>query len=126
MSELTLITLLKEMEAAAKDLQRHLVSRDTDGILQALQKQEAVIERLSQIQQGSFPDLAGVSQRNREVHGLLRRSRALIRTNRVLSRTFLQVIDRTLGRLRGTDTSSYSGYGPAGTAGRPLLICQEG
>ena len=126
MSETALIEFLEEMEVAAKDLQGHLIARDTDGIWSSLRKQEQVMEGLSQVPEESIHELTGVSLRNPQVRNLLERSQSLLRTNRALSRTFLQMIDRTLGHLSGSDATAYTGYSNAMAGGRPLLISQQG
>ena len=126
MSEATLIEFLQEMEMAAKNLQGKLVSRDTQGIWEALEQQEKVVEKLSSVPMQNVLELSGVSKRNERVGGLLDRSRSLLRTNRALSQTFLQVIDRTLSQLGNSGAPAYSGYGPATTSRRSVLINQQG
>lgn len=126
MSEVALIEYLEEMEGAAKDLQIRLVDRDTDGIWDALEKQEQAMENLSKFSVENLQEMEGVSGRNKQVRNLLTRSQSLLRTNRALSQTFLHVIDRTLGHLSGSDGAVYAGQGSSVVGSRPLIISQQG
>ena len=125
MSETKLIVFLEEMESAARDLQGRLIARDTDGIYDALEKQELAVLQLSQLSEQGAGELSGLSERNPQVRGLLNRSRSLLKTNRTLARTFLQVIDQTLNRLSGAATPTYAGYGNQVSHGRSLLVNQQ-
>ncbi len=126
MSETALIEILEEMEVAAKDLQGNLISRNTDGIWSSLRKQEKAVAGLAAVSNESTRELTGASRSSPHIRKLLERSQSLLRTNRALTRTFLQMIDRTLGHLSGSDTPAYTGYGNVMTSGRPLLVSQLG
>jgi len=126
MGETALIAFLEEMEIAVKDVQSRLLARDTAGIWTALEKQNRAVEQLSCLYKQSPGEFSGLSERNSGVRTLLRRSRSLLRANRTVAKTFLQVIDRTLLHLSGDNAAAYSGYGAGVHSSRPLLVNQQG
>lgn len=122
-----LATLIGELETAAKALQASLLSRDTEGIRNNLDRQEKSVEKLDRLQGESKGGLEDEIRRNPELRKLLRRSRTVVQANRALSQRFLDVINQTLSHLGGGGASqTYAGHGVAPGRRAPVLVNQLG
>ncbi len=130
--EQELAACIREIGESARQMQRALMERRTDDILEAAETQQLLQERFRLICGGS-PMTAGtivresLSERNRSgdgLHRLLERTRSALRRNRSLASAFLDVVDRTLGAFdpAHSPTGAYNAVGRTAPATGPRLL----
>lgn len=126
MSELNLMNVVEELEAAAKRLQESLLSRDAERIFHDLGQQEKTLEKLNACC-NLASGLVDLVQNNPTLRQMLLRCQAIVQANRSLARRFLDVIDQTFSRLGRVNTVAYAGgYGNTMQTSSPILVRQQG
>jgi len=125
-----------EIEKGGNTLRQALLARNADAIWKAIALQEEALNNLQLCRaragagaDGALPDnpeTAGLDPLSRE---MMKRTSSVLRTNRALARTFLDIIDKTLASIASGNASGPTVYNQAGKIdpfSTPLLVQQRG
>ena len=121
-----LMSMLSDLEYEAQELQESLLARNTECIWNALTRQDKLLDKLNALCLDQAQAVIGIALNNPDIRQKLSRSQRIVKTNRALSRRFLDVIDETLARLGSRPSSTYTGQGARARCGAPLLVRQQG
>ncbi len=125
-----LTAVLRDLRAAEERLQAALCGHRPESILQAVEEQERLADRLRDVLDpraaSAFPSHPAQPQ---TVAELARDIRRLARFNHQVATALADVVERTLSRLAGTprDAQVYGAAGNlVGPRAAPVLVRQEG
>ena len=123
---------LQEIEQAGRLLQQALRKRNDDGIWEAIELQEASMQRFAQCYREYFghdDQPRPATEADSLIKDVIRRIKNIYRTNRALAHSFLEVINRTLSGLSATQGGNpfvYDATGRIASGNGPLLVQQKG
>ena len=125
-----------EIEKGGNTLRQALLTRNADTIWKAIALQEEALNNLQLYRARAGAGADGAQPDNPETTGLdslsremMKRTSSVLRTNRALARTFLDIIDKTLASIASGNAGGPAVYNQAGKVNpfsTPLLVQQRG
>jgi len=123
-------THLKRVESEASNLQKALLSHDSDRILEAVTRQRIALDDIqAYIRENQASMRFTPTEKKRVLQPMMHRIRRVLTMNERMARTLLGVIDKTLSNLAiGTRNTAnvYNGYGRVAGMAAPILINAQG
>ncbi len=126
-TENSLIQLLENLLSVSQSLQQALMRKDTEQIWEYVSKHEELMDRFNQNPPPSEEHQSG-AERNR-TQQIIQKIQRNQKTNSILARSFLNVIDRTLRSLSARGREKCETYGSSGalvSEHGPILVQQKG
>ncbi len=123
---------LQEIEKSGHTLRKALLARNAEAIWEAITLQEESLNNLRLCHAATASDGEGNpdgAPRDPMAREMVKRTRSVLRTNRVLARTFLDIIDKTLASIANGGvggTPAYNATGKVEPLSAPLLVQRRG
>ena len=125
-----------EIEKSGHTLRQALLARNADAIWKAIARQEESLNHFRLCQARTAAKADGARPDHPDTFGLdplslemMKRTRSVIRTNRALASTCLNIIDKTLASIASGNSGGPIAYNQAGkidSFSTPLLVQQRG